>query len=79
MLLRIFKGMRRTTTPKVKHSQSIHETVLGYEVGVQRCGERVGDKLAYFSFEEESLKLGMVSNVKSENYFHSGIAEICSL
>ena len=71
--------MRRTTTSKVKHYQSLGGTVPGYAVGVQKCGEGVRDKSHIFHFEEESLKLGMVFNVKSENYFHSGIAEICSL
>ena len=49
-LLRIFKGMRTTTTPKVKHYQSLGGTVPGYALGVPRCGEGVGDKLTYFSF-----------------------------
>ena len=49
-LLRIFKGMRTTTTPKVKHYQSLGGTVPGYALGVPRYGEGVGDKLTYFSF-----------------------------
>ena len=42
-------GNDKNYRSKGKHLLDTHGTVLGCAVGVQSCGERVGDKLTYFS------------------------------
>lgn len=42
-------GNDKNYRSKGKYLLETHGSVLGCAVGVQRCGERVGDKLTYFS------------------------------
>ena len=62
MLLRIFTGIRRTTTPAVKHLLVTQLKCSGMCSWGAEVWRKVGDKLTYFfHYEEESLKLVMQS------------------